>query len=270
MTTAPGRQCSPPPWWRGWPLARRDRDQDGWVSLNELYDYIFDKVRERNPHQTPSRDVEMQGELHIARRSRPVTTPAPLPPELQQAVDHPLAGIRAGAIQELVRVLQARHAGLVLAARLALEHLTEDDSRAVSAAAAVLSAGAQPAEAAEPTPPRLALSATSIDFGRLPARPGARTASPARQCPRQGAQSAGRDLGELAEPRRDDRQHSERRVRHHAAHAHGRGRALRPHRSSPRGRVRRTRLIEGSGASRWLAASWEGSRVAGIGPAFNS
>jgi Caspase domain len=145
-----------------------DRDQDGWVSLNELYDYVFDKVRERNPHQTPSRDVEMQGDLYIARRSRPVTTPAPLPPELQQAIDHPLAGIRAGAVQELVRVLQARHAGLALAARLALEHLAEDDSRAVSAAAAaVLSAGAQPAAPARPTPPRLALSATSIDFGRL-------------------------------------------------------------------------------------------------------
>jgi hypothetical protein len=130
-----------------------DRDQDGWVSLNELYDYVFDKVRERNPHQTPSRDVEMQGELYIARRSRPVTTPAPLPPELQQAIDHPLAGIRAGAVQELVRVLQARHAGLALAARLALEHLTEDDSRAVSAAAAaVLLPGAQPAEAAKPAP----------------------------------------------------------------------------------------------------------------------
>jgi hypothetical protein len=80
-----------------------DRDQDGWISLNELYDYVFDRVREQNQHQTPSREVEMQGELYLARRSRPVTTPAPLPSELQQVVDHPLAGVRAGAVQELAR-----------------------------------------------------------------------------------------------------------------------------------------------------------------------
>jgi WD40 repeat protein len=125
-----------------------DRDQDGWISLNELYDYIFDKVREQNPHQTPSRDFEMQGDLYIARRSRPVTTPAPLPPELQQAIDQPLAGIRAGAVQELVRMLQARHAGLVLAARTALERLTEDDSRIVSAAAAAALGSGVPSVAA--------------------------------------------------------------------------------------------------------------------------
>jgi hypothetical protein len=125
-----------------------DRDQDGWVSLNELYDYIFDKVREQNPHQTPSRDVEMQGDLYIARRSRPVTTPSPLPPELQQAIDQPLAGIRAGAVQELARMLPARHAGLALAARLALERLTEDDSRAVSAAAAAALRSGVPSGAA--------------------------------------------------------------------------------------------------------------------------
>jgi Caspase domain len=128
-----------------------DRNQDGWVSLDELYDYVFDKVRERSPHQTPSRDVEMQGDLYIARRGRPVTTASPLPAELAQAVVSPLAGIRAGAVQELERVLGGAHAGLALAARHALEDLTRDDSRAVSAAAAAALAGsAVPEPAAEP------------------------------------------------------------------------------------------------------------------------
>jgi hypothetical protein len=147
-----------------------DRDQDGLVALDELYDYVYDKVRAVTPNQTPGKwTFGVQGELYIARRSRPVTTPAPLPPDLQQAIDHPLAGIRAGAVQELARLLPARHAGLALAAQVALERLTEDDSRTVSAvAAAVLSAGVPPAEVAEPAAAKLALSATIIDFGRLP------------------------------------------------------------------------------------------------------
>jgi len=113
-----------------------DRDEDGWVSLNELYDYVFDRVREQNPLQTPSRDVEMQGELYLARRSRPVTRPAQLPAELQEVIDHPLAGVRAGAVQELTRLLPGRHAGQALAVRMALERLAQDDSRTVAAAAA--------------------------------------------------------------------------------------------------------------------------------------
>ena len=121
-----------------------DRDQDGWVSLNELYDYVFDRVRERNPHQTPSRDVEMQGELYVARRSRPVTSAAPLPPELQSVIDHPIGSIRAGAVQELARLAHGKHAGMALAAREALEHLATDDSRTVASAAAAALAGDAP------------------------------------------------------------------------------------------------------------------------------
>src|SRR5262249_5625760 len=63
-----------------------DRDEDGWVSLNELYDYVFDKVREQNPHQTPSRHVELEGELYVARSRRRRIRPAPIPPDLQAAI----------------------------------------------------------------------------------------------------------------------------------------------------------------------------------------
>jgi Caspase domain len=121
---------------RGLETGEADRDQDGYIALDELYDYVYDKVREVTPNQTPGKwTFAVQGELYIARRSRPVTTPAPLPPELQQVIDHPIAVIRAGAVQELQRLLESRHAGLALAARLALEQLVDDDSRMVSAAA---------------------------------------------------------------------------------------------------------------------------------------
>jgi DNA-binding beta-propeller fold protein YncE len=168
-----------------------DRDQDGLVALDELYDYVYDRVRTVTPNQTPGKwTFGVQGELVIARRSRPVTTPAPLPPELQEAIDSPLASVRAAAVHELARALHGTHAGRALAARLALERLTNDDSRTAAAAAAeVLGAAAGGVIGAAavgevtgsvkeaPAPPRLELSATAVDFGRI----GHGTKSPERR-----------------------------------------------------------------------------------------
>jgi hypothetical protein len=145
-----------------------DRDQDGLVGLDELYDYVYDKVRLATPNQTPGKWLSVQGELYIARRSRPVTTPSAVPPELQEAMKSPFVGVRVGAVQELARMLQSRHAGQVLAAKLALEHLVDDDSRAVAGAAEhALGAHAEPA-----TPP-------SVDPTSLPAVKPAESTTPA-------------------------------------------------------------------------------------------
>jgi hypothetical protein len=153
---------------QGLETGEADQDQDGQVSLDELYDYVYDKVRAATPEQTPGKwTFGVQGELYIARRSRPVTTPAPLPPELRQAIESPLAGVRAGAVQELAHVLRGSHAGMALAARLALEQLTGDDSRAV-AAAATAELGVREPVSAGLALPQLALSATVIDLGRVP------------------------------------------------------------------------------------------------------
>jgi hypothetical protein len=127
---------------RGLTTGEADRDQDGYVDLDELYDYVYDAVRKVTPHQTPSKwTFGVQGDLVIARRNTPVTQPTALPPELQHSVDSPLAGVRAGAVGELARLLSGRHQGLALAARQALETLADDDSRTVVAAASAVLAG---------------------------------------------------------------------------------------------------------------------------------
>jgi Penicillin binding protein A dimerisation domain/Penicillin binding protein transpeptidase domain/Caspase domain len=145
-----------------------DRDQDGLVGLDELYDYVYDKVRAATPNQTPGKwTFGVEGALYIARRARPVSVPAPLPPELQQAIESPLAGIRSGAVQELTGLLRGRHAGMALAARMALEQLTDDDSRTVAAAAIAALRGPASATSPEAARPVLALSATIINFGAL-------------------------------------------------------------------------------------------------------
>jgi hypothetical protein len=55
---------------RGLATGEADRNRDGWVGLDELYEYVFDAVRDVNPHQTPSMwAFGVQGNLHLARRS---------------------------------------------------------------------------------------------------------------------------------------------------------------------------------------------------------
>jgi uncharacterized caspase-like protein len=46
-----------------------DRDQDGWVGLGELYEYVHDAVQSANPNQTPGMwAFGIQGNLVVARR----------------------------------------------------------------------------------------------------------------------------------------------------------------------------------------------------------
>ncbi|MET9225362.1 caspase family protein [Lentzea sp. NPDC003310] len=140
-----------------------DRDQDGHVGLDELYEYVYDRVRRVTPHQTPGKwMLDVRGDLRIARRARPVSKPAALPSELQEAIDHSLPGVRAGAIPELRRMLSVAHAGRVLAARLALRRLTEDDSRMVAGAARE-ALGEKAADAGLPP-----LGKTTADEGTAP------------------------------------------------------------------------------------------------------
>ena len=57
---------------QGLETGEADRDQDGLVGLDELYDYVYDKVRAATPNQTPGKwTFGMEGELYIARRSPP-------------------------------------------------------------------------------------------------------------------------------------------------------------------------------------------------------
>jgi hypothetical protein len=125
-----------------------DRDEDGWVSLNELYDYVFDKVREQNPHQTPSRQVQLEGELYLARSRRRRIRPAPLPPDLQAALTDPNMYTRLGAVSELQSRLTSDNLPTAAGAYEALAELARTDIRAVadSATAALSQATLHPEE----------------------------------------------------------------------------------------------------------------------------
>ena len=128
-----------------------DIDEDGRISVDDLYDYVCRRVRERSTSQTPGMAGDLRGQIVLARSTRrPV-----LHAELVRAIGSNMAGIREGAVSELEALLAAGGAEAV-AARDALERLTEDDSRGVSSAA-LAALGRPPTEIvidAPPPPPR--------------------------------------------------------------------------------------------------------------------
>jgi hypothetical protein len=127
-----------------------DRDADGRITLDELYDYVYEQVVTRAPRQTPGKwSYKQQGEIVIARNPRPVVKPVELPAELRQAIESPFAGMREGVVRELERLLYGSHPGLTLAAFDALKRLAEDDSRRVSVAAAQVMAAYTEAQGRE-------------------------------------------------------------------------------------------------------------------------
>jgi hypothetical protein len=112
-----------------------DRDEDGWVALNELYDYVFDRVRERNPNQTPSRDIEMQGELYLARSRRRRIQALAIPADLRAASTDPNMFTRLGALTELCSRLASENLPVAAGAYDALTVMAGTDIRHVADAA---------------------------------------------------------------------------------------------------------------------------------------
>src|SRR4030095_1391193 len=115
-----------------------DLDGDGRISVDELYDYAYEKVKFATPKQTPSKfSSKQQGEI-ILRESISIqdTRPVPLPPHLLDSIENPFADIRLGAVQQLTKLLNGKNRGLARSARAALERIAEkDNSRQVSNAA---------------------------------------------------------------------------------------------------------------------------------------
>jgi hypothetical protein len=48
-----------------------DLNGDGVIDASELYGYVFDRVREVAPEQTPTRNDQLAGEVYIAQPDRP-------------------------------------------------------------------------------------------------------------------------------------------------------------------------------------------------------
>lgn len=110
-----------------------DLDRDQLVSIDDLYHYVYERVRDRTPSQTPSIKSDLEGPLYLARSNyRPPIQPAQLDPELLARSEDRYAGVREGTVQEVAELLTSSNPAVALAAREALLRMSNDDSRRVS------------------------------------------------------------------------------------------------------------------------------------------
>ena len=107
-----------------------DRDSDGQISTDELYFFIYDRVRERTSRQTPTRSNNAgQGQIFIAN------APRRLPPELEDILGHGSRWAKLGLVEELRQHARYGAAGIGTAAQQALGRLSEDTDLVVADAA---------------------------------------------------------------------------------------------------------------------------------------
>jgi hypothetical protein len=145
---------------QGLATGEADRDRDGYVSVDELYDFAYEQVRTVTPSQTPGKWVfDVQGDFYLARSAAGLPTVVPgLPGDLGAAMVSPFARVRRGAVEELAGLLTNPDEDLATAAHAALVELTRDDSQDVSRAAR-----GYVAEPEEPAPPQPAATSSAAE-----------------------------------------------------------------------------------------------------------
>jgi hypothetical protein len=111
-----------------------DRDEDGQITIDEIYDYVYEHVLNNTPKQTPGKwAFGQQGEIVIAQN--PGVTVAKLPPEVDEALKSTLPSVRFQILPELFAIVRSRHEGRARSARAALQRLAQDDCRKVACGA---------------------------------------------------------------------------------------------------------------------------------------
>jgi hypothetical protein len=106
-----------------------DRDKDGLITVTDLYQYVYDKVRAAEPRQTPELwTYGAEGKLLIAHSVRgAVIEPEPLPEDLRVTLESPRRRVREMGVAELADLVDTAGPGLALAALRALERIAEED-----------------------------------------------------------------------------------------------------------------------------------------------
>jgi hypothetical protein len=120
-----------------------DLDGDGNITVDELYTYVHDRVVEESPRQRPKRLDNVEGRTIIARN-----TSWSMPIYLRNSLKSPIASDRLSALDGLLHLHRIGNDSVRAEVIAELERLADDDSRAVSTAAAAQLAALRPARSA--------------------------------------------------------------------------------------------------------------------------
>jgi ABC-type transport system substrate-binding protein len=115
-----------------------DLDSDGYITVDELYDYAYQNVKAATPNQTPSKfSSKQQGDI-VLRQIRRIEDikPVELSDQLIGETESFYPEVRLRAVEQLAKILNGKHLGLARSAYKILEKMSnEDDSRRVHQAA---------------------------------------------------------------------------------------------------------------------------------------
>jgi outer membrane protein assembly factor BamB len=104
-----------------------DLDHDGDIALDELYDYVHDKVVEKMPQQRPKKVENVEGRIIIARNVNWT-----LPARIRDLLASPFPDNRVTAVTELARLHRVGNGRVRERVEQELRGLADDDSRKVS------------------------------------------------------------------------------------------------------------------------------------------
>ena len=110
-----------------------DLDGDGFISLDELYGYVEERIRQEDPSQKPQKLGQVHGQLWIGRT---VPRPDAIPRKVLDLLNHNYPTVRLAGIDELERLLIVAKDVLYPAASQALTKLLSDGDEAVQRVAA--------------------------------------------------------------------------------------------------------------------------------------
>ncbi|MGW5105845.1 caspase family protein [Nocardia sp. NPDC004123] len=108
-----------------------DLDQDGDITVDELYSYVHDHVVAERPRQRPKKQDNIEGRTLLARNRN-----WQVPQHIRTALESPAVRDRRNALDDLDQL--HRTGGAIVRSRVrdAITRLLDDDSRAIAAAAA--------------------------------------------------------------------------------------------------------------------------------------